>query len=249
MSALRWFERCGEVLERIRATQLEAIERAATLIAEAAERGGGLHFFDTAHCSREPIHRAGGLYMLAPLTVGLNLNSRPALRRAEQVESSRREGRAKADERLAQLGVARSGLAEGDVLICNSVSGRSALAVEVARAASQMGVRVVAITSLNYSKGVSSQHSTGKRLYEVAEVVIDNCGIVGDAVLDMEGVDTRVAPTSGVAFCFIIWALISEAVARMTARGLKPHVYRSINLPGGAEFNARAEAEYRETGI
>jgi len=249
MSALRWFDRCGEVLDQIRTTQLEAIARAATLIADAVGQGGGLHFFDTAHCSREPIHRAGGLYMLAPLTLGLNLDSRPAPRRAEEVESSRREGRAKADERLAQLGVERSGLAAGDVLVCNSVSGRSALAVEVARAATRMGVRVVAITSLTYSNAVSSQHSTQKRLCEVAEVVIDNCGIVGDAVLDMEGVDTRVAPTSGVAFCFIIWALISEAVARMTARGLKPHVYRSINLPGGAEFNARAEAEYRETGM
>ena len=237
------------MLDQIRTTQLEAIEGAAALIADAAEQGGGLHLFDTAHCSREPIHRAGGLCMLAPLALGLNLDSRPAPRRADQVQSNRREGRAKADERLAQLAVERSALAEGDVLICNSVSGRSALAVEVARAARQMGVRVVVITSLDYSKAVSSQHATQKRLYEVAEVVIDNCGVVGDAVLDMEGVDTRVAPTSGVAFCFIIWALISEAVARMTSRGLKPHVYRSINLPGGAEFNARAEAEYRETGI
>jgi uncharacterized phosphosugar-binding protein len=50
------------------------------------------------------------------------------------------------------------------------------------------------------------------------------------------------------AFCYIIWALVAEAVGRMQTRGLHPHVYRSVNLPDGERFNARAEAEYRETG-
>jgi uncharacterized phosphosugar-binding protein len=96
---------------------------------------------------------------------------------------------------------------------------------------------------------VESTHTSGKRLFEMAEVAIDNCGVVGDGALDMEGLDTGVAPTSGVAFCYIIWAVVSEAVAQMQARGLKPHVYRSVNLPDGEQFNARAEAEYRETGV
>jgi len=80
-------------------------------------------------------------------------------------------------------------------------------------------------------------------------VVIDNCGVVGDAIVEIEGMDAKVAPTSGVTFCYIIWALTCEAVDQMLARGLKPHVYQSINRPGGEEFNARAEAEYEKTGV
>jgi uncharacterized phosphosugar-binding protein len=65
----------------------------------------------------------------------------------------------------------------------------------------------------------------------------------------VEGVGTAVAPTSGLTFCYTIWAIVAEAVAQMLARGLRPHVYRSVNLPDGEDFNARAEAAYRETGV
>jgi len=248
MSAERWFARCDEILERIRTTQLTAIQRAAELIADTAQAQGGLHFYDTGHCSREAVHRAGGLCMLSHLQCSLTLDSRPAPKQDNQIAAQRRANRDD-DEKLAALAVEQSGLASGDVLIISSVSGRSASVVEVARAAQRTGVHVVAVTSVTYSSAVESQHSSGKRLFEIADVAIDNCGVVGDAVLNMEGVDTGVAPSSGVAFCYIIWALVSEAVARMLARGLRPHIYRSINLPGGESFNLAAEAAYRETGI
>ena len=249
MSAERWFARCDEILELVRTTQLAAIQRAAELIAETAQAQGGLHFYDTGHCSREAIHRAGGLCMLSHLQFSLALDSRPAPRRADQVAERGRANRGAEEEYLAALAVEQSGLAAGDVLIMSSVSGKSASVVEVARAAQRMGVHVVAITNVTYSSAVESQHSSGKRLFEVADVVIDNCGVVGDAILNMEGIDTGVAPSSGVAFCYIIWAVVSEAVAQMLARGLDPHIYRSVNLPGGESFNLAAEAAYRETGV
>lgn len=249
MSAERWFEHCDEILARIRATQTEAIRRGAQLIADAAQRGGGLHFFDTGHCSREAIHRAGGLCMLNHLRFSLEVDTWAAPKRAQAVSQRARERQAASDEELAALAVARSALESGDVLIISSVSGRAAIVVEVARTAKEMGLQVIAITNVAYSRAVESMHSSGKRLFEVADVAIDNCGVVGDAVLNMEGIDTGVAPTSGVAFCYLIWALTAEAAAQMLARGLHPHVYRSVNLPGGEEFNARAEAAYRDTGV
>ena len=249
MSAERWFKRCDEILAAIRATQLDSIRGAGQLIAESAQAGGGLHFYDTGHCSREPIHRAGGLCLLNPLEFSLNLESRPAPRRASQVADRQRDNRVSTDEQLASLAVQRSSLAPGDVLIISSVSGRAATVVEVALAAQRLGVKVIAITNVTYSHAVASRHSTGKRLCEAADIVIDNCGVVGDAVLNVEGFDVGVAPTSGVAFCYIIWALVTEAIAQMHARGMQPHVYRSVNLPDGEECNARAEAAYRETGV
>lgn len=249
MSAERWFEAAEEVLERIRRTQHDAIRTAAKRIAEAVAGGGGLHIYDTGHCSHEPIHRAGGLLLLKDLRINLNLVSTPAPSRAQMVADRQRQVRGTAEEELADLAVRRSGLAAGDVLIVNSVSGKAALPVEVALSAKQLGVTVVGITNVTYSSAMKSLHSSGKRLLEAADLTIDNCGVVGDAALDVEGLDTRAIPTSGFAFCYIIWALTAEVISQLLAHGLKPHVYRSVNLPDGEEFNARAEAEYRETGV
>ncbi len=249
MSAEQWFRRCDEILGKIRTSQMEPIRRAAELIADAAGRGAGLHFYDTGHCSREAIHRAGGLCMLKHLQFSFGLESEAGPKRTKEVSERRASTRVSSDEELARIGVQRGGLAAGDVLLVSSVSGRAATVVEVARAAQKLGVKVVAITNVTYSSAVDSAHSSGERLCQVADVVVDNCGVVGDAVLNVEGVDTGVAPTSGVAFCYIIWAVVAEAVAQMRARGLRPHVYRSVNLPDGEQFNVRAEAEYRETGV
>ncbi len=249
MSAERWYELADQVLTRIRETQTDSIRQAAALIADSAAAGGALHIYDTGHCSREPIHRAGGLLMLKDFQLSLNLVSAPGPRRAAAVAERQKQGRGAADEDLARLAISRSALAPGDVLIVNSVSGKAALPVQVALSAKRFGVSVVAITNAAYSSAMQSLHSSGKRLFEVADVTIDNCGIVGDAALNMEGVDARAVPTSGLTFCYIIWALTAEAISQMVARGLKPHVYRSVNLPDGEEFNARAEAEYRETGV
>jgi uncharacterized phosphosugar-binding protein len=249
MSIDRWFAFADQVLARVRATQTEAIRRAARLIADAAQAGDGLHIYDTGHCSHEPLHRAGGLLMMKPFRFSLGLESTPAPRRADTAAQRRRTSRGPTDEALADLALSRSALAPGDVLIVNSVSGKAPAVVQVALAAKQLGASVVAITNVTYSRAVPSEHSSGQRLCDVADVVIDNCGAVGDAALDVEGVDAKVAPTSGLTFCYIIWALVSEAVAQMAARGLKPHIYMSVNLPEGADFNARAEAEYRNTAV
>lgn len=249
MSAERWYEAAEQVLARIRETQTENIRRAAVLIAEAAAAGGGLNIYDTGHCSGEPLHRAGGLLMMREFRLGMNVTNAPAPKRKQSVEERHQQARPASDEQVAELAVARSGLAPGDVLIVNSVSGKSTLPIAVALAAKQLGLHVVAITNVAYSKSVASQHSSGKHLFEAAEVVIDNCGVVGDAALDMEGLGTKAIPTSGLTFCYIIWALAAEAIAQMQARGLKPHVYRSVNLPDGEAYNARVEAEYRETGV
>jgi uncharacterized phosphosugar-binding protein len=249
MTMPRWFTACDEILTRIRATQSDAIRRAAGLIAEAAKAGGGLHIYDTGHCSHEPIHRAGGLLMMTPLRFSFTVETRPAPRRGEVAARRHEEFRHSADEAIADLAVERSGLAPGDVLIVNSVSGKAASVVQVAVAAKRLGLSVVAITNVSYSNSVTGEHSSGKHLFEVADVVIDNCGVVGDAILEIEGVEAKVAPTSGLTFCYIIWALTCEAIDQMLARGLRPHVYQSINRPGGSEFDARAEAKYRETGV
>jgi len=244
MGAQRWFAECSQVLRRIRDTQLGAIRAAAAAIADCVAGGGALHYYDTGHCSREPIHRAGGLLFWRPFSFSLTVDSTaPPKRAADYVLRCHHQ------QAAAALALEQSHLRSGDCLVIVSVSGKTPAPVELALRAKQRGIKVIAITDLAFSRALASDHSTGKRLGEVAHIVIDNCGVYGDAILRFAGLDTPACPTSGVALCYIIWAITAEVTAELLSRGLKPHLYRSVNIEGGEEFNARAEAEYRESGI
>jgi uncharacterized phosphosugar-binding protein len=121
--------------------------------------------------------------------------------------------------------------------------------VQMALGAQARGLKVIAITSVAYGRECVSEHSSGKRLFEVAEVVIDNCGVAGDALLEIEGLDTKACPTSGVATAYALWALTAEILVQLLKRGKRPHIYRSVNLPDGAAYNERARKEFEETGL
>jgi len=249
MSAERFFEACDGVLRRIRETQAESIGEAATRIADAMAAGGALHFYDNGHCPGEPIGRAGGLMGIHPITVSVSVNhpkppQHPKPGKAEEEgEGLRRQ------EENGRIAVERSQMRRGDCVIIMSVSGKNPTPVEMALRARERGVAVIAITSLAYSRSVESRHSSGKRLFEVADVVIDNCGVPGDAMVDIEGIGTKVIPSSGIAGCYIVWAVVSELVARLLERGHTPSIYRSVNLPGGPEYNDEVKKTYEKTGI
>lgn len=239
MSAKRWLAAADGVLARIRETQLGTIEQAAGLIAERMAAGGAFTLYDCGHCSGEPFNRAGGLLAIHRFTPTLGIvGPMPPGRQAAHDEAQ-----------AARLAVEHSSLQAGDALLIISVSGRRPGVVEVARAAREKGVLVVAITSRQYSGALPSLHSSGQRLYEAADLVIDNCGVLGDAILDIEGVEAPVGPTSGLSFVYIFWALTAEIIARLAAAGKKPHVLRSVNKPDGEEFNKAAKAEYEKTGL
>jgi uncharacterized phosphosugar-binding protein len=249
MSAVSWFDSCDSVLQKIRETQREAIRRAASLIADSLAASGALHLYDNGHCPGEPVGRAGGLMAIHPISVSLNV-SHPAP--PQHQEKLKQRGSAPDFRQLQQVGriaVERSNMMPGDCLILMSVSGRNPLPVEMAIAAREMGVKLIAITSLAYSQAVESRHPSGKRLFEAADIVIDNCGVPGDAIVEIDGLETRAGPTSGVAGCYIIWALTCEVVHQLVERGLCPSIYKSVNLPDGEEFNERVREQYLETGL
>ena len=92
-------------------------------------------------------------------------------------------------------------------------------------------------------------HPSGKRLYEVADLVIDDCGPVGDTLLQVAGMDEEICASSGLSFVYIMWALEAEICALLTARGVMPHVYRNANLPGAQQVNERIVKAYAEEGV
>jgi uncharacterized phosphosugar-binding protein len=107
----------------------------------------------------------------------------------------------------------------------------------------------VAVTSVAFSRSVPAAHSSGVRLFEAADVVVDTGAPLGDAALAVEGLDAPIGPLSGLLGVAAVWALEAATVDALLARGVSPAVYRSVNLEGGFDRNDEAERLYRERGI
>jgi uncharacterized phosphosugar-binding protein len=196
------------------------------------------HVFGSGHShalAEETYHRAGGLVpvnaiqevFLTPLT------------------PPRTSGQLERVPGLAKIILDDHDLRPGEVLMVISNSGINAVPVEVALEGKSRGLTVVALTSLRHSQGVPSRHPGGQRLFEIADIVLDNCGEPGDAAVHYEGFDGTVGPTSFLAGAYIINSLVCRVVELFVEQGLTPPVYLSANVPGGDEHNQKLEARYR----
>jgi uncharacterized phosphosugar-binding protein len=234
---------------RVRALRAEAgaeIEAAAALTADRVVAGGRLHHFDTGHTAREPIRRAGGLVGLHGIEVSYGLDHPlPPGREPKGLLQDYYYD----NEEMGRMVAARSHVGRGDVLWLVSNSGKEPFPVALALGAKEKGCAVVAVTCVAFSKGVPARHSSGKRVFEVADAVIDTRGPVGDASIDVPALGTPICPLSGLLNTAAVWALQAATVERLLAKGVKPAVYRSVNLPDGFAWNAEAERRYRERGI
>jgi uncharacterized phosphosugar-binding protein len=129
-------------------------------------------------------------------------------------------------------------MTRGDALIVASNSGGNAVVSTLARLAEDRGVRTIAIMSRAHAASPAARRTGVPRLDDIASVVIDNGGCVGDAAVSIEGFATRVSPTSTVVGAAILNAIVAEAVGLLVARGVSPEVYVSANLEGGDAANA-----------
>ncbi len=130
------------------------------------------------------------------------------------------------------------GLTSKDALIIISNSGRNAAPIEMAREAQKHGHKVIAETCTEFSLSQPSRHSSGKRLLDYADVILDNKGVFGDTVVKMEGLELGLGPASGVVGAYIIHAMLVEIAFKMREKGVeKPPVFMHGNLDGGMETN------------
>ena len=245
MLASRYAEAVREVVTRIESTQMGNIERAGEALANALANGGAFWVHGIGHGGeRELTHRAGGLMATRIFSYEFRVESplAEALKGRPGAES------ADLDLEAVRLAVRRSQMRAGDALMLASVSGRNREPIELALAARGVGATAIALTSLEYTAQVTSLHPSGKKLCDVADIVIDNCAPFGDACIEAPGYPHQILPISGVAQITIGWMVCAEAVERMEAMGKAPHIFMSQNRPGGAEYNARALEEYNRVG-
>ncbi|OXS61736.1 hypothetical protein B1A99_03750 [Cohnella sp. CIP 111063] len=237
MSALSYWQTVQATSKAIADTQIEVIRQAAQAIAGSIERGGVLHVFGSGHShmvAEDVFYRAGGLacvdamleFPLMELNVG------------RSTEMERLHG-------YAEVLVSGYRLEAGEVAVVVSNSGINAVPIEVAQACKRKGLTVVAIMSRRHSESVSSRHSDGLKLADVADLVIDNCGVPGDAALATAGASpVRFGPTSTLTGILIMQMIVAEVVSLLDSRGAKPPMFQSANGPG-AEGNADLAGAYQ----
>jgi uncharacterized phosphosugar-binding protein len=226
------------MIERLHDEQLGQIREAGRLVAEALRADRLVHVFGTGHShmlAEEGLYRAGGLAPVnAVLESGLMLHEGAAVStRLEKLPG------------YSPIVANKYGFEEGDLLIVISNSGVNAAPVEMALLAKEAGLKVLAISSLAYSKSVEPNPGASARLYEIADLTLDNLGEPGDAVVEVDGTGLKVGPTSTVIGATLLNAIFVEATCTLAAEGVEPPVYRSSNMPGALEHNRRLVERFR----
>ena len=233
-AADRYLQRAVSLLEELRTTEGEALERVAQRIAKAVRTEHLIHTFGCGHSSllaQEIFYRSAGLmlvsYIVAP---GQTLDVKP-VRITSHFE--RLEG-------YAAIVAEGQPIAAGDVLIVISSSGRNAAAIEMAVAGRQRGAFVIALTSLTIARsGVASRHSSGTLLHEHADLILDNHLAPGDAMVEVEGFPQRVGPMSTVLGAALLQAVVARAIEVLAAAGVDVPAFINANVDGGTEHNER----------
>lgn len=228
MSFLEYIDGLQAVLERIKREQSDNIEKAGRLIADSLSAGGIVHAFGTGHShliADEAFFRAGGIAAVNPILDERLIFLKGAL---ESTRSEQESG-------LARSLIEREQVRSEDVAIIISNSGRNAAPIEMAMEMKARGVKVIAITNLEQSKPSASRDASGKKLFQLADISIDNCVPAGDALLTLPGLASRIGPSSTVAGAAIVNSLIIEAVVELLRRGESVPVLPSANVEGVSE--------------
>ncbi|MFJ4092459.1 SIS domain-containing protein [Kitasatospora sp. NPDC089913] len=239
----RYFEAAIAHLQRVRTEEAANIEAAAELLAEAIAGNRRVFAFGAGHSSlaaQDVVYRAGGLVPINLLEVpgmaGVTVMPAPLSSALERVSG------------LATTTLDLTPATSGDLLFLISLSGRQTMPVELAQYARTRGLKVVGLTSLAYPGAVPSGHSSGTYLKDHCDVVLDNKIAVGDGELTHPGAETTFGPVSTIVTSALMQAVVASAVERLAdaalaGEGAAPPLFRSGNVPGGTEWNAKQMAD------
>lgn len=225
----QYADHIAAAITAIRETQREKIMQAAQMVKAVLVRDGLIYVFGCGHShilAEETFYRAGGLANVAPVFY------EPLMLHQGAAESSRLE---------KQPGLAREVLkncpaTKNDIFFCLSTSGVNAVPVEAAEIIHSRGIPTVAICSSAYFDQ-NARSASGKHLYEVSDLWIDNKAPHGDACLLPQGAAIKTTPLSTITGAFILNSILVEATQLALAEGVDVPIYLSGNIPGGAERN------------
>jgi uncharacterized phosphosugar-binding protein len=247
----RYLEGAQKIIEQVRATQAENILKAAEISTASIAAGGWVHVFGTGHSRmavEEMFPRIGSLVGFHPmvelsLTFYHSVIGANGLRQALFLEKV--EGLGEAIMNSYHFG-------PQDSFLVVSSTGINPVPIAVGLAAKARGMTLMALTSVAHSRTTRSRHSSGKRLFEIADLVLDNCTPPGDALVKIESVAYPVGPGSTIGAVSIMNAIKCQVAENLARRGIQPDVLPSPHFVGdeqaAREFERVIEAYHARAG-
>lgn len=235
-----YFDCIVKLLERVRTSQQEELEKAAKLVAGCIKNDGLIYVYGSGHAhmsAEELFYRAGGLGNVYPIFI------EPLMLHEAAVRSSQLE---KTEGYLTRT-VKNLPIGERDVAIVVSTSGRNAAPIDAALTARDKNAKLITIFSREYSMSAPSGHSSRKRLMDMGDARIDNGVPAGDACFRMEGLEAKISPVSSVVNLTILQSIVAEGISVCVKDGVENiPVFKSGNLAGGVQYNQSIIERYRD---
>ncbi len=245
-AAARYLIAAAEIIQKVASTQAAAIEQAAQICSNSIVQDGMVFCWGGGHSRmsvEEMFPRIGsypGFYPMVELALTFYTNFVGADGLAQSFFLERQE-------KYAEAVLSNYEFGPHDSMICFSSTGINGLVIEMALEAKQRGLPVIAVTSLDHARSTISRHSSGKKLYEVADVTIDNCTPAGDAVVALQGLKYKVSPTSTIGAVAVVNALKARTAELMLSRGVEPIVLTSPHFADQPqEAEEQLQRVYRE---
>jgi len=247
MLALQWLENARNVMSRIEETQLDNIRAAAEAMADSIEAGRWVHTFGCGHATipvEEMYPRIGGFVgfhpmVELPLTFFTRITGEMGVHQFVFLE------------RVEGYGVE---IMKGynfdprDTMWVFSHSGINNVNIDVALEAKKRGMKVVAFGSAAEAMGKQTRHSSGKTIFDIADIIVDSCAPAEDASVPIKDHMDKLGPISTMAFVTCVWMTVITVAEILVERGVKLYIHPSHNVPGDTTAKQRLDealAEYK----
>ena len=245
MLALQWLDNARDIMDRIEKTQLEVIQKAAGVMADSIECERWVHTFGCGHATipvEEMYPRIGGFVgfhpmVELPLTFFTRITGEMGVHQFVFLE------------RVEGYGVE---IMKGynfdprDTMWLFSHSGINNVNIDIALEAKKKGMKVIAYGSAAAAKGKQTRHSSGKTIFDIADIVVDTCAPVEDASVTLKDHQDKIGPVSTMAFVTCVWMTVTTVAEILAGRGVKLFIHPSHNVPGDTNAKQRLEEALTE---
>lgn len=240
MLAKQWLNNTRQIMQRIEDTQMDNIKKAAEIMADSIEAGRWVHTFGCGHATipvEEMYPRIGGFVgfhpmVELPLTFFTRITGEMGVHQFIFLE------------RVEGYGVE---IMKGynfdprDTMWIFSHTGINNVNIDVALEAKKKGMKVIAFGSAAETKGKQTRHSSGKNIFEIADLVVDSCAPLVDASVPLKNHQDKVGPVSTMAFVTCVWMTVTTIAEILAERGVKLYIHPSHNVPGDNTAKERLE--------
>jgi len=247
MLAKDWLTNARQVMDRIESTQMENIHRAAEIMADSIQADRWVHTFGCGHATlpvEEMYPRIGGFVgfhpmIELPLSFFTHIVGEMGVHQFVFLE--RVEGYGKEMMKSYNFD-------PRDTMWIFSHSGINNVNIDIALEAKRLGMQLVTTGSAEAFRDKQTRHSSGKQIFEIADIVVDTCVPAEDATIPLKNHRDKVGPISTIAFTSVVWMIITTVAKLLVERGERLYIHPSHNVPGDTTARDRLDealAEYK----